>query len=681
MSLSSASSLRDLAIAARLDIDPLGVQSALLAKLAIGNDDKEECDILYCAIAFDQLDYFSFDRALTCLRERNPARLEIRVLTLLGWLSRNNVPAIAAAPSEIWSGIEHSISLQLCKANYYIKIGNLLEAENILKLSSHCMCPEKAMLQASLLSKRGDYQSAIDLLLTNLHRCPRHLRYYRQLLSHMIDGKDGKNVMACAHEALSRFGEHPQILHQFTTLNLYKRQPGLAKRSALLQQLSASIRPTSINLGNQLATYEMNGQVDWLGFLSSRIPRECFLAEPILMANMVMQLASIQSEKYQSFLREYVIASENEPSFLELRKYPQDLLLGKHKEVSGLSVGWMTGDCTYHPVSRFLYGWFASCSVDFQHQHTLISLEDHREESHCDLFRSIPGLNVQDVSGSEGVDRLHEIRHKKYDVIVDLSGWTGGNFAAGLHARLAPLQVNYLGYFASSGLSSMDYWLGDSQLFPDDHAEWASESLYRLPRPFLAWTPQSPLPEADISVSPAPSGPIRFGSFNHNRKLSDATLMLWGQVLAAVPGSRLVLKASAGSDSDTQRLLRRRMVRQELDPERVEWLELTKGPVEHMEQYAQIDIALDPIPNGGCTTTCEALWMGVPTITLAGSHYVSRMSTAVLSGAKMSEWIAQDRAGYIKLACEHATRVSELRANRGVWRRKLQESPLVMLLI
>ena len=139
MSLSSASSLRDLAIAARLDIDPLGVQSALLAKLAIGNDDKEECDILYCAIAFDQLDYFSFDRALTCLRERNPARLEIRVLTLLGWLSRNNVPAIAAAPSEIWSGIEHSISLQLCKANYYIKIGNLLEAENILKLSSHCI--------------------------------------------------------------------------------------------------------------------------------------------------------------------------------------------------------------------------------------------------------------------------------------------------------------------------------------------------------------------------------------------------------------------------------------------------------------------------------------------------------------------------------------------------------------
>ena len=169
---------------------------------------------------------------------------------------------------------------------------------------------------------------------------------------------------------------------------------------------------------------------------------------------------------------------------------------------------------------------------------------------------------------------------------------------------------------------------------------------------------------------------MRFGSFYHNRKLTDSTLRLWAELLSAVPHSLLVLKASAQSDSDTQRLLRRRMLRQGLDPERVEWLALTKGPVEHMQQYAQIDIALDPIPNGGCTTTCEALWMGVPTITLAGSHYVSRMSTAVLAGANMPEWIAVDRAEYINLAREKAARVFELRANRGHWRRQLQASPL-----
>ena len=128
----------------------------------------------------------------------------------------------------------------------------------------------------------------------------------------------------------------------------------------------------------------------------------------------------------------------------------------------------MTGDCNYHPVSRFLYGWLATCFGELQYQHVIISLEDHREESYCDLFRSVPGIDVHDVSCLQGVDRLRAIRDCNYDVVVDLSGWTGGNFIAGLNARLSPIQVNYLGYFASSGLASMDYWIGDSELFPMD---------------------------------------------------------------------------------------------------------------------------------------------------------------------------------------------------------------------
>ena len=163
-----------------------------------------------------------------------------------------------------------------------------------------------------------------------------------------------------------------------------------------------------------------------------------------------------------------------------------------------------------------------------------------------------------------------------------------------------------------------------------------------MPRLFWLGHRRILFPEADVLYPTAPSGPIRFGSFNHNRKLTDATLRLWAELLAAVPGSRLVLKAS----SQTATLILSAYCvaawcAKGLDPERVDWLALTKGPVEHMQQYAQIDIALDPIPNGGCTTTCEALWMGVPTITMAGSHYVSRMSTAVLAGANMTEWIAK----------------------------------------
>ena len=672
--LNASSSLRELAVAIRADFDSVAIQSALLAKFALDGD--EECEILLCLLSFTRLNFRAFDLALTALREKSPSRFEVRVLTLLGWLWRNDISSVAKAPSDLWLGLEDSFLLQMCKAYYCLKVDALVEMEKILSRLPENICPEIVMLQASLLAKKGRHHSAIEKMLAQLHRCPRHIRYYRQLLDHLIEGKDAQNVMPCARDALSKFGEHPQLLYHLTTLNLYKRHPGLARRSALLQQVSSTVRSTSINLSNQLATYEMNGQSDWMDFLSPLIFKANLLEDPQLQSNLVMQFASIQSDKYQSHLQSLVSAAESQSGYLELRKTRQSLVVKKFHKGSRLKIAWLTGDCAYHPVARFLYGWFSSCSNSLSHKHVLINLQDHGSESYSDLFSSIPAIDVQDVSGLAEIERLHEIRRRKYDVVVDLSGWTGGNFAAGLSARLAPVQVNYLGYFASSGLVAMDYWLGDSQLFPREHSEWRTESLFRLPRPFLAWSPQDPLPEANISVSSAPSGSVRFGSFNHNRKLSDATLKLWAELLDAVPGSRLVLKASAQSDPETQRLLRRRMLRQGLDPERVDWLSLTKGPVEHLQQYSHIDIALDPIPNGGCTTTCEALWMGVPTLTLAGTHYVSRMSTAVLSGANMFDWIAEDRDHFIRLAREHAARVLELRANRCHWRIQLQNSPL-----
>ena len=244
----------------------------------------------------------------------------------------------------------------------------------------------------------------------------------------MIEGKDAKNVMPCAHQALSAFGEHAEILYHCTTLNLYKRQPGLARRSSLLAQVSASIRPTSINLSNQLAAYEMNGQTDWLGFLNPSLSEDSFLGNPQLQANLVMQLASIQSDKYSLHLKKLVHSIESAPGFSGFRKSQKDFLNNSPTKGKKLNIAWMTGDCNYHPVARFIYGWFASFrKQDCQHDHTLVNLEDHKRESYCDLFRSTSSINVHDVSSlpSGGEALLREIRWKEYDVVVDLSGWTG----------------------------------------------------------------------------------------------------------------------------------------------------------------------------------------------------------------------------------------------------------------
>ena len=268
------------------------------------------------------------------------------------------------------------------------------------------------------------------------------------------------------------------------------------------------------------------------------------------------------------------------------------------------------------------------------------------------------------------------VRDLQVDIAIDLSGWTGANFLTGFMARLAPLQINYLGYFASTGIPEMDYWLGDRALFPEPIHEWHSETIHRLGRCFIAWQPSNHFSEASIDVSPAPSGGIRFGSFNHNRKLSNATLQLWGQMLESIPGSSLVLKANANSDGSTQVLLRRRMLRNGLNPERVIWLPLAPTSRDHLHQYAQIDIALDCFPNGGCTTTCEALWMGVPVITLTGRSYVSRMSTAVLHGAGLPKWCVTSPQAYLDLAIAQAGELSRLRQSRHHWRRQVQTNPL-----
>jgi predicted O-linked N-acetylglucosamine transferase (SPINDLY family) len=391
--------------------------------------------------------------------------------------------------------------------------------------------------------------------------------------------------------------------------------------------------------------------------------------------NAVMQLSSVANNgshaqriraQVESVLAEYQQPAVSSPRFLPHSRPNRTL-----------RIGWITGDVAYHPVARFVYGLFAS-APNRSHQHLLIDINDHQKESSRGLFDGLPGLQVKVIHQQDHAAAVDAIRAMELDLAIDLSGWTGGHFMRGFHQRLAPTQVNYLGYFATAGIPAMDVWLGDHALFPEVVPEWHTEALYRLNRCFIAWQPQSPLPEADVEVVDAASmaGGLRFGSFNHNRKLSDRTLALWGELLRSVPGSSLVLKASNRDDSSTQELLSRRMRRCGLDPERVIWLPRAAGPVEHLRQYGLVDVALDCFPNGGCTTTCESLWMGTPVITLSGDAYVSRMSTAVLHGANLPQWCASSELAYLELARAQADRLSWLRQNRSHWRSQLQSSPL-----
>ena len=656
---------------------PLRAEALLLAALASNPLDQTVLALL-AVVCADLGHWSSFDALVQRLQELNPSSLPARALQAQAWLRLSCLQAIAAAGASLWRGEETSQWLSLLHASYLLKTGNTSGASRLLGLPgwAAAQSPDALMLQAQLLVFQGEHLQAIALLQPAVLRHPSHLLLQRFLLELVTDVRVASLVVPTARRAVEIHGEHPLLLGYVTPVKLLQRHPGLARRSGLMQHAWASVMPIDLNRSNLVIAYETTGHADWLPFLCREIalrPQDNF----DLHSNLAMQLASVETSAYQTHLLQLVAALRQAPGY------------NSHRHAKGvpipqwrgpvdrpLRIAWITGDLTPHPVSRFLLHFFQASIGCRRHHHLVVSVMDHGTESNAAQFMAIPGVEVVDVSAIRDEHRVAAIRELHADLAIDLSGWTGAHFMVGFLARMAPVQVNYLGYFASSGLLEIDYWLGDAELFPPQHSEWHTESLWRLPRPFLAWKPPVSLPEAHAVVSPPPTGVVRFGSFNNNRKLSDATLQLWAQILAAIPDALLVLKANASSDLSTQELLRRRMQRQGLDPDRVEWLPLAPTPADHLLQYGQLDIALDPIPNGGCTTTCEALWMGVPTITLAGSSYVSRMSTAVLRGAGLPDWVCPSKQAYVQWAQVQAHNLSALRGQRAQWRQRLQASPL-----
>jgi len=273
----------------------------------------------------------------------------------------------------------------------------------------------------------------------------------------------------------------------------------------------------------------------------------------------------------------------------------------------------------------------------------------------ADVWRDI--ANMTDEAAAE------LIRRDRIDILVDLSLHSAGSRLMVFARKPAPVQVTYLGYAGSTGLPAMDYRISDAYLDPPG----TDESIYvekplRLPHCYWCYQPGGPAPE----VSPAPSqsnGFVRFGFLGQFGKSAGA-LELWAEVLRQTPDSRLVLNCPAGSA--------RQGVLEQLGAGRVEFVADQPWP-QYMGAYQQIDIALDPFPYNGAITTCDALWMGVPVITLAGRTQVGRAGISILSTLGLNELIAQSPQEYVQIA-RNWPQSLPLRANL---RRRMAESTLM----
>jgi len=280
--------------------------------------------------------------------------------------------------------------------------------------------------------------------------------------------------------------------------------------------------------------------------------------------------------------------------------------------------------------------------------------------------------------GRSGTEFEQTVRADAPDILIDLAGHTGLTNRLPLFARhLAPVQVTYLGYPNTTGLTAMGWRLTDAIADPVGEADaFATEKLLRFAPTAWAYEPpaKAPVPNAP----PCTTGrPVTFGCFNNLTKMTDTMFTLWGRLLAAVPDARLVLKGRGLSDATVRQRYLDRFAACGLPADRVDLLERTAETADHLALYHQVDIALDSIPYNGTTTTCESLWMGVPVVTLLGDRHVARVSASLLHAVGHPEWVAETNEDFIRIAAGLAADPARLAAIRAGLRDEMLVSPLL----
>jgi len=337
-----------------------------------------------------------------------------------------------------------------------------------------------------------------------------------------------------------------------------------------------------------------------------------------------------------------------------------------------LKIGYVSPDFRTHSVAYFFEGLLRS------HDNKVVetfcyALTPHKDETTERLQQQASVW--RDVSTLDDAALVKQARADGIDILVDLAGHTARNRLTVFAARAAPVQMTYLGYPSTTGLSRMDYRLTDEHADPPGEEAFHSERLVRLPGCFLCYQP----PLRSPSVANAPmvhNGYITFGSFNNLAKINANVVALWSEILQAVPGSRLLIKNPSLTDGVTAERYRAMFDTHGISSDRIELLGLVPDPQAHLDTYRRIDIALDTFPYNGTTTTCEALYMGVPVITLAGQAHAGRVGLSLLGNLGLDELIARSPDDYVSCAASLATNQERICDLRNTLRERLLTSAI-----
>ena len=513
--------------------------------------------------------------------------------------------------------------------------------------------------QGKLGEALSSYQKALQLK-------PDYAEAYNNLGNVFKDQGKLNEAILCYQKALQL---KPDLAESYNNLGAAFNDQGKLGEALSSYQKALQLKPDYAEAYNSMgAAFKDQGK---LGEALSSYQKALQLKPDYAEAhsNLLFSLHCRSSDPVQLFIEHQQWAVQHaSPLATTIQPHLNDRLPGRR-----LRVGYVSPDFRTHSVAYFIepvlashdsYAFEVFCYSD-------VACPDpvtNRLKGLASCWRDIFGMSDEQVADL--------VRNDQIDLLVDLAGHTAYNRMLLFGRKPAPVQVTYLGYPNTTGLPTMDYRITDSWADPPGETDHLyTEKLVRLPQSFLCYKP----PEETPVVAKLPardSGSITFGSFNNRTKIGPEVVMLWSKILSSTTNSQLILKSKSFYDIGAQKLLREMFVQNGVSPGRIKFVGRIPSLFKHLELYNSIDIGLDTFPYNGTTTTCEAMWMGVPVIVLAGRTHISRVGVSLLSNIGLTDLIAETAETYLEKAVKLAGDLKRLRKLQTNLRDMISYSPL-----
>lgn len=539
------------------------------------------------------------------------------------------------------------------------------EAEGNLRhaLSVQPVMPEARMCLVTMLERQGRFAEALALLGEAHQSAPADMTILNQI---------GRTL-----QTLGRLNEAEEILHHVTAqaptfveahnnLGVVFQAGGRLADAEAAFRRALNLRPQSAeilsNLGNVLQN--MGRFIE-----SQTCYRRALAIKPSFFeahSNLIGALNEYENVAPETRLTEALRYGENVEKHVTT-KYSEWPRPANGK----LRIGFVSADLRQHPVGYFLSGVLPFIDRDRFELHAYVSghAQDNLSTTLMQSFSS--WTPIAHLDDEVAATRIHA---DNIDLLIDLSGHTADNRLPLFARKPAPVQLSWLGYFSTTGVKEIDWLIADTFSITEENRRYFTERLWLLPETRLCFSPPVEAP----ATSPLPmlkKGYPTFGCFQNLAKLSDRTLTLWARVLESVPESRLRIQSKRLDQPDSIERTYTQLQQFGIPRERID-LFGAQPRAEYLASHSEVDLILDTLPYNGGTTTCEALWMGVPTITLIGDSLIGRQGASILKAANLSDWITNSEEEFITQAVSRIGKPDQLETLRQTMRDRLAHSAL-----